>query len=231
MGSTPKNAMALPMLAMLTVYWFEGTFYPVGGSQALADALYNRFVEAGGTAVFNRAVMRIQRETSTKVVVELVERSGAYRNVAQSSSLIFNGSEFLLAELMGAPDDERRRLRKRYKPARGILVLYLGLKRTLPHIRGIYYSSTEMREDDVLVMGNPTHHDPSLARKGKGMLIAYAMWPHEWCDVTDWDGEKKRVVASELERLYRRFPELRDEVELVEAASPATLVKYTQNTD
>jgi phytoene dehydrogenase-like protein len=232
LGSRPGRALALPMLSMATSYWFEGLFYPRGGSQALADALYHRFLGLGGTAVFGREATAIHR-SGGRLVVELRDRHGAAGPEIEADRAVFNGSEFLLARLLGEPAARIEALRARYRPGIGALILYLGLSRPLPGVRGLYYDHARLDDpaNEVFVIGNPTAHDPTLCAPGKGILTVYAVFPEAYHEVTDWPEAKRRAADAALARLADRFPELPGALEFVEAASPATLERYTANSD
>jgi phytoene dehydrogenase-like protein len=76
--------------------------------------------------------------------------------------------------------------------------------------------------------------DPSMAPPGKGVIkvllkTSYGYWQELRQNSARYRAEKERVAATVLEQLAPRFPGLRDQVEVVDVATPVTIERYTGN--
>lgn len=231
LGCVPARAVAFPMLSMATSYWHEGVFYPMGGSQALADALYHRFTEAGGLSLFYHDAIEIE-QLRDGVAVRVMDRAGGATTTVSGGHLVFNGSEHLFAQLAKLPAKVSDDLERTYVSGGAPLMLYLGLGRPMPHIQGIYYDNIRISDPDsgCFVVGNPTNHDPSLARGSGGILTVYEPFPEPPADVSGWSNVKAWAQERAMKRLCARFPGLESNIEVLEAAGPNTIERYTLNT-
>lgn len=76
--------------------------------------------------------------------------------------------------------------------------------------------------------------DPSMAPPGKGVLkvmfkTSYSYWQELHQDPERYRAEKERVAAVILDQVEQRFPGLRQQVEVVDVATPVTIERYTGN--
>jgi prolycopene isomerase len=147
---------------------------------------------------------------------------------------VYNGSEFALAErLEGVTPAAKQALEDAYRlPDQSILILYLGVSRSVPHIRGGYYDTYDFDDPENFFMfvANPAAHDPSLAPPGMAALSFQTAFPFATRKVVDWPAAKKEATDWFAAKIFQRFPELRDAVVLQESATPMTVQRYTLNT-
>ncbi len=246
LGSVPAKARAFDMLGMLCTYWAEGLYYPHGGSQAFADAIYHRFIAGGGVSVFGHRAVKIERQGDGFEVVFARRReldvdagggvSRASMDAARSTTVraravVVNASERQRAILRG---DEAARLAR--PAAIGALIVYLGLRHALPDVGGIYYENEAINRADgagnpFFVVGNPARHDPTFNSGDRGgwPLSVFTVFPRPDLPLAQQAAHKEALAASLCERLFARVPGLRDEVCHREAATPATLTRYTMS--
>jgi phytoene dehydrogenase-like protein len=78
--------------------------------------------------------------------------------------------------------------------------------------------------------------DPTFAPAGQTAVVCVLMtYDHEhWCalrekDAAGYEAEKERVAAAVTAVFEGRFPKARGRVEVVDVATPATIVRYTGN--
>jgi phytoene dehydrogenase-like protein len=78
------------------------------------------------------------------------------------------------------------------------------------------------------------NYDPSLAPPGKTAITCeimsdYNYWKELGADRQRYDAEKKTIGEALVSALDRRFPGLREQVEMVDVATPLTWERYTGN--
>jgi phytoene dehydrogenase-like protein len=89
------------------------------------------------------------------------------------------------------------------------------------------------REHDRLSVEIP-HFDPSLAPPGKASVkvllnASYATWKALYDDRARYEEEKQRVAEAVIAQLEARFPGLKEQVEVVDVATPVTIERFTGN--
>jgi hypothetical protein len=77
-------------------------------------------------------------------------------------------------------------------------------------------------------------YDPSLAPEGKSVLVSllegdYDYWKGLYRDPARYGAEKEEVAESVIVGLEQRFPGLRQDIEVVDVATPMTYERYTGN--
>lgn len=88
-----------------------------------------------------------------------------------------------------------------------------------------------------LVVYSPSMINDQLAPYGKSSLMIQTVSPHGWMD--NWGGGdkqkytsfKKRVMETFVKRAEAIIPNLSNYIDYIDAATPLTYERYTQNTD
>lgn len=241
----PMGAMAL----LVTLAWLHAgnAGYPLGGSLPMARNLERRYLELGGELRFGTRVAKIttQRTGGGDRASGVVLADGAVET-AEIVISAADGHATLYDMLGGAYLDEQ--LRDVYE--RGALPLFSpilfvgvgvardfadepqrisGLKLTLDERMGAGSVDTGLL--DVRI-GN---FDRALAPEGKTVVTSAieADGPY-WIELRERDreqykAEKARIGDAVVRALDRRYPGLKDQVEMVDVATPATTLRYTGN--
>jgi phytoene dehydrogenase-like protein len=75
-------------------------------------------------------------------------------------------------------------------------------------------------------------NDPTMAPNGKSALVVsfpsnYEYWKK--LDKTQYQTEKQKIAEQVIECLNRRFPGIKEQVEVIDVATPLTFERYTGN--
>ena len=212
--------------------------YPMGGSLPIAKALEERYLELGGNVVYRTRVTDILVENDTAVGLELDGEKQVYGDLVISAA---DGRTTIFDFLNGQYLD--RKLEKIYQggmtPAQSILQVSLGV--------AMDFSKESAMQDFPLQspiwLGNVRHDrlvvkhycfDPSTAPEGKSVLSLWCEADYEYWkwlreDEARYLRHKEEVAEVVIEQLDRRYPGLREAVEVVDVATPVTYERYTGN--
>jgi phytoene dehydrogenase-like protein len=77
-------------------------------------------------------------------------------------------------------------------------------------------------------------YDPTMAPPGKSVVTVmfisnHAYWKNLSGDAERYEAEKKDIAIKVIDRLEARFPGIRDQIEVVDVATPLTYERYTGN--
>jgi len=230
------------VFAMIVLTWFhkKTAGYPVGGSLNFAMKVYNRYNELGGQIQFDAKVVKIITENDKATGVELNNGEKHFADYVISAA---DGHATIFEMLNGWYTDER--LLKFYKTAKtfpslvfialGIRKNFAGLPRTIffPAARPIYIDPQTTISD----IGVHIHNfDPTLAPSGSTLLTFmletynYSHWNTLHQDNRiQYDIEKKRIADELIEVLDKRFGNIKENVEMVDVATPVTFQNFTGN--
>jgi len=241
----PPTRISFAYLAMLFFSYIEfKPFHIRGGSQALSNALINRFLSHGGTARFNCGVNKILLDKGRieGVVTEQGERINS-RYVVSNVSPVATYTRLLDPEFV--PENVFHAMRGRTLSVSG-LALFIGFDRE-PRDLGINGPMTFMLNhtditDKTLIdfyrldLGNQFMAlscydvaDPGFSPPGtcQANVITYK-YGDPWLRIppTQYHEVKFRVAESMLRRVEAAFPGVRGHIEEIEAATPLTHMRY-----
>lgn len=224
-------ALSVGEMAPLYGYLFDGGFYPVGGSQALADALVASIRRDGGTVRLGEPVARILVEDgrAAGVVLETGERVSA-------AAVISNADvKRTIAGLVppdALPDEYRRRV-DRAEPSTSAFEIFLGVAAVPDLAEAVFY-----RPDSGpgLSLWAPSIADPSLAPEGHSAITLIALVPNAeartWNrDEPGYAARKRQMGDALLASAEQLWPGLRERVVFREDATPATFQRYAWTED
>ena len=225
-GYLTDNPKALTAAAMAPIfgYYFDGGYYPAGGSQALADALAGSIRAHGGEVRFRTAVRRIVVRDGRAVGVELVDG-----RVERAEAIVSNADiRRTFLDLVGPerlPRDFVRRL-EALEPSTSAFAVYLGVD-YVPDIEPIAMQGLEPPRLGIVV---PSKVDPSLAPPGHSSITLLRLMP---ADLGAWDRKapgytaRKRALGDALiASAEHTLPGLRGHIVYRQDGSPATFARY-----
>ncbi|MGE5549435.1 MAG: phytoene desaturase family protein [Bacteroidota bacterium] len=210
-----------------------------GGSLALARALERRYKELGGEIRYRAKVERILVENGRAVGVRLADgsehRAGLVISAADGHATIF---EMLEGRYLN--DKIRKYYAKPPERSPMSLQVGLGLNRDLsrePHAMVL------LLDEPVVVAGEARDRldleiyafEPGFAPAGKTALKVMLETTYDyWRGLmnksrAEYDAEKARVAAAVIDALDRRFPGIREQVEVIDVATPLTTERFTGN--
>jgi phytoene dehydrogenase-like protein len=241
----PPNRISFAYLAMLFFVYIEfKPFHVSGGSQALSNAITNRFLSQGGTARFNCGAKRIIVENGA--VKGVVTENGDHipvKYVVSNASQVTTYSRLIEPEQV--PDSVFREMGGR-SLSPSAFTMFVGFD-CEPSDMGIGAPTNfllrntdatdvvldRMRRvdisDDSMVFSCYDLADPNFSPPGTCQAnIVTLKYGKPWLSVppTRYHMEKFRCAESMLRRVEEIFPNVRGHIEELEVATPLTHMRY-----
>ncbi len=233
---------AIDYSALMITELLRGYYYPVGGVQAIPDAFVRVLRRYGGDIEFKTFVDKIVLEQGEAVGIETRGgkriRAAHVVSGAAARSTFFNliGEETLPSDFVASLN--------RLEISLSAFYVYLGVDID-PRNAGIdaaetivYETYDNTRDWELLLRGEvsipcfgiaiPTFADPSLAPRGKHIVIIMTMAPYHLAGKS-WREEKKRVTQKLIAKAEKLIPGLSRHIVVQDSATPLTYERYTLN--
>lgn len=214
--------------------------YCIGGSQAIIRLITEKIAELGGKIRYKARVERILVENDTAIGVQLAGGEAIPADWVISAA----DGHATIFEMLGGKyiDDTIRKIYQERKTFASYLQVSLGIGTDLsdqpPMVTRIL--------DDPIVIDPETqlshvgfrffHFDPTFAPPGKTAVTSVLPTRNfqYWIDLRKNDpsryhAEKQRVAEAVIEVLERKIPGSRETIEVVDVATPASVMRYTGN--
>jgi phytoene dehydrogenase-like protein len=228
---------------IMTLAWRhkKATGYPKGGAIHISSLIEKKYRQAGGNIHFNSNVAKILVNNSTVCGIAL-ENGEQYTgdiviSAADGRSTIYDmlGGKFIDSNIKERYESEV------FKTINKTLYVSIGINRDFsnePH--KIYFPCKSIKMDPMTELDalEVSHycHDPAAAPKGKSLLT---LMP-ESLDWEYWDNlrkqdkqrynlEKTRIANEIIEALDKQFGNIKENVDMIDVATPATYIRYTNN--
>jgi len=219
--SDDPTALTVGAMAPIFGYYFDGGYYPVGGSQSFANALVRVIEENGGKVRLRTPVSRVMIENGKALGVALANGERYYAEAIISNA----DARRTFLELVG-----REYLPKTFvqqietlKPSTSAFIVFLGVD-YVPDIAPI------AMVDDIGIM-MPSKVDPSLAPPGHSAITLIKLMPQ--AEAATWDRQspdytkRKRECGDELIAVAERaIPNLHQHIIYRQEGSPPTFARY-----
>lgn len=232
----------------LNDYW-----YPEIGLQEFSNLLADNFRMNGGILSYGTLIKRVLVEKGKAVGVVTGD------NQEIGAKYVISAGDYLklFRQMTGekyAPKNIGFQLAKP-DVSETFATLFLGLKTRAEELAKILrvahvycYPSYDLflEEDDEnyfqkagLGINAPSLHNPALSNQGKAAIVVQTFAPYNWMnrwgtgpnlERTETYCSLKQKVASEMVATLERFiPGIKDEIEVMELATPITMERYTLN--
>jgi len=233
------DAAVFFFLATLAWMWRRNAGYTVGGSLAFSQRIEKRYRELGGEATYGARVEKVLVEDDRTVGVRLTDGT-EYRAAYVISAADGRTTIFDMLEGRYVDDKVRGYYGGELPIFKPLVYLSFGVADALedaPHYLTFNFASPlqiageEVRRATLRVY----HFDPTLAPAGKTVVTVMFESNYDyWKKLRDEDAaryraQKDNVAAAVLDELERRFPGIKDKVEVRDVATPATFERYTGN--
>jgi phytoene dehydrogenase-like protein len=232
-----------PMMMMFWVLGYQhakSAGYVLGGALELVRFLEERYRALGGEIRLKARVEKILVENDKAVGIKLADGTEHRADWVVSAS---DGYTTIFEMLGGKYIDEA--IKTRYdNPRLFSPLVYIGLgvadpvKEIPPAIDGLSFPL----ETPITVAGKERQrlnvlnysYDPAMAPAGKTVLRVgydtdYDYWENLYKEPEKYKAEKERIVNDVIAALDKRFTGLASKVEMRDAATPMTWVRYTGN--
>ncbi|MGR3302194.1 MAG: phytoene desaturase family protein [Candidatus Scalindua sp.] len=231
-GSPPHEVSAIGMCQMLVNYLKDGAYFPVGGIQNFADAITQKFIDYGGHIMLSSSVKRMFTDGN-------IIKGVTTKNVREISADTFVSNidpkqTFFCLLDKNAVDDSFIRKIENMKESVSFFLLYLGLdnKIDLKDLkRGFYHTSNNLSSsgNDWFYISVPTEVDSSLAPDNKQIISVVVSSRDNYDDIEDWAAYKDKMKKYTINYLETFVPDIQNHIEVIDAATPKTLYRYTLN--
>lgn len=227
------------MALLMIMGWMHGknAGYPVGGSLNLIRNVERRYLALGGKILYEQKAARIitEKGRATGVALESgsTERADVVISAADGYSTIFR--------MLGGRYTNRA-IRRNYAELPlfdALFMLSLGVRRDfsgLPPIIVQYLDKPIVLEGKQVDKIGFKHNsfDPTLAPAGKTVIQIsypsdYDYWKRLEGNREAYEAEKKSVSETLVAALETRWPGIRADIEMTDAATPLTWERYTGN--
>jgi phytoene dehydrogenase-like protein len=233
----------LSMLAIVfALAWMadRNAGYPVGGSPRLIGLIEETHRNIGGRIRFRARVEQILVERGRAVGVRLASGETIAADIVISAA---DGHATIFEMLEGKFVDEKiRRIYDTYKPFPSYVQVSLGVGADLagePGFLSVFLEhgvEVDPQTKENALTFRVFNFDPTFSPPGKTAVVTFlGTFNHAyWRDLRDQDAARyeaeKRRVADQVSAVFEeRFPQARGKIEVVDVATPATVIRYTGN--
>jgi len=229
-----------PMLALLMTLALmhnRDAGYPIGGSLPFSQAVERRYLDLGGEVYYKSRVEKILVENDHTVGVRLADGTEHHADIVISAA---DGHATIFDMLEGKYINDKIRGYYDELPIFSPLIqISLGVARDLSNES---HTLSYPLEEPITVAGEVQkrlrvkHYcfDPSLAPAGKSVVVVligsnYEYWKNLYTERECYEAEKQQIATTVIGQLERRFPDITEQIEVVDVATPITYERYTGN--
>ena len=228
-------------LIMMLAFMHRGSCgYPIGGSLEFARAIERRYLDLGGSISYSTQVDKIlvENDRAVGIVCGGVEhRCGEVISCADGHTTLYKMLEGRYLS------DRQRGAYENFPLFPSLIYISLGIGKDLgelPHMSVFPLKKDIVLEDGALTMKQLNLRlfifDPTMSPPGKtsGIVMIESRGIEYWNGLRSGDPvrykeEKRRIGDLVIEALEAEFGGIREHVEVVDVATPATWQRYTGN--
>ncbi len=230
--------VAMPLAA----YDTKSAGYPVGGSAMFADRFRKRYESLGGVIHFNSQVVRIDVDNGRAAAIELADGRRVESDVTVSAAdWHFTVFEALEGRFVDSKINKLANL-KSFKLYPSVIMISLGVARSLkeyPHFFRFPLQNCYKSPDGTVYKRLEVHifnYDPTLAPEGK-CVVSMSFFTENgqfWIEKRESEREqyyvlKEQFASNMIDELDRKLGGIKENLEVVDVATPATYLRYTGN--
>jgi all-trans-retinol 13,14-reductase len=246
----PPAQSSFGIHALVSQNWGKGSWYPVGGSQAITDCILPTIERAGGTVLLRQRVTEIMVEKGTAIGVRTqkahdgtAEIEEYYAPVIISDAGAVNTYTKLLREDVDIGD---RHPMRSFPKGYSMLILFLGLNAspaTLGFEVADYWIYSGYDHDRALqeqlskpekilnscILSFPSLKSPTAQHTAEITIFAeydyFAQWQSQpWRKRdTDYYELKEKISQCMIDFVEQRYPGFKTSIECYELATPLTM--------
>lgn len=231
-------------ILLLNSSWFcnRNAGYPIGGAKGLVDRIVKRYEYLGGKIHYSAKVSKIIVENNTAKGVKLENGQVHNGDIIVSAS---DGRSTILEMLGGEYRDKninKLYFSGKYEPKSSGFYISLGVARKFdesykPYVYFDLKKPIIADGEEIKNVGVTVHNfDPNAAPEGKTILtvLIKSNDPKRWISLRrenkqDYDAKKDALAEEVIDELDAHFGNIKNNLEMVDVATPATYARYTNN--
>jgi phytoene dehydrogenase-like protein len=229
-----------PLIGLITTMAWQNkkdAGYPIGGSLPFSKTIEKRYTDLGGEIHYNARVEKILVENDRAVGIRLTDGQEFRADRVISAADGFATINHMLGGKYSDPE-----LKEYYDKGEifePLVMVSLGVNRDMsdqPHVKVKMLDKpiTIAGEERSFVQVKHYGYDPTLAPKGKTVVMAMFSTKHEYWkklaeDPEHYDAEKKQAALAVISTIDQYIPGFEKDVEVVDVATPLTTERYTGN--
>jgi len=237
-----KEFGIIGMTMQLAIFDQKCGGFPIGGSLPFAGRFQDRYVSLGGQINYRARVKKILVENDIATGIQLESGETHKADIVISAA---DGHFTIFEALDGKYVDESiidLYNLKTLEIIESMILVSLGIARTFEetsHLIRFPLTEPLTIADDTQFKRMEAHiykYDPTLAPEGKTVVTVtlYTRNHEYWTNLCSQDHqayevEKERLAQDVIERLDKKFGDIKDNVQVIDVATPATIVRYTNN--
>ena len=217
---------------------------PNGGSLNFTRLFEKRYQELGGQIKYNSKVTKVtvENNSATGIMLENGDTHNA-DTVISAADGYYTIYEMLEGNYVNKQIDSYYKTRDSIlTPFPSLVYISLGISRVF---KKEAHAQIIQLEEPVVIDDSIKHEyinifiynfDPTLAEKGKTcMNIMFETFNYEYWvnlrqnDIKKYNEEKTRISNQIIEVLDKKFGDIKSNVEVIDVATPATFIRYTNN--
>jgi all-trans-retinol 13,14-reductase len=252
----PPSQSSFAMHAILVSHYFNGGYYPIGGSAKIAEYIYPQIKQGGGEVYSNAEVKEIITEGNKAVGVRMADDYEIKADKIISNAGVFNTFQKLIDQKHPLYPKLERKFEGLHASVAHIC-LYIGLKKSqkelqLPRSNFWIYPSYDHDQNvreylidpdnkpfPVVYISFPSAKDPDWENRFPGtstieiISLAPYDWFKKWEDTRwgkrgeDYEAMKENWSKRLLENLYQQIPHLRGQIAYYELSTPLSTKNFT----
>ena len=231
-GSPPHEVSAIGMCQMLVNYLKDGAYFPVGGTQNFADAITQKFIDYDGHIMLSSKITGLRTDGNITKGVKTEKGEEISADVFVSN--IDPRQTFFCLMGKNAVDETYLHKIDTMKESVSFFLLYLGLDNKIDLKclkRGFYHTSSNISfsNNGWFYISVPTDIDSSLAMDKKQIISVVVSLNDSYDDIEDWVAFKDKMKRYTINYIENFIPDIQDHIEVIDAATPKTLHRYTNN--
>jgi phytoene dehydrogenase-like protein len=214
--------------------------YPLGGSLPMSMAMEERYKELGGVIHYRKRVKSIITKNDIATGIILSDGTEYSGDIVISAA---DGFNTIFSMLEGRYADEKlRRIYEKWPVFPPLIFIGLGINRRFDEIPVSVSGFSFALKEPVMLSGKIRerltvhiyNHDPSMSPEGRTTLTLmlkadYEYWKKLIEDRKEYERNKEEIATRIIELLEQRFPGIKDQVEMVNVATPMTFERFTGN--